>query len=206
MLHYNFVRCRLHDPSAEKTSVFSSRWKVCGLNLLNFRGREPKNSLLVRYLCKSTLIWFQLSGVRANEINVVCTTPLQKKLQFSLQDEKYVGWTCWSSELLILRFAPCDWKMKNGKLMKNGKWMENGKWKRESEWKLENGKWRAAKVSAQTTFISFARTPLNSIASTGSAHMLSILRKKLKFLLQRGCKITSWRASAPEQISPLAKV
>ena len=27
--------------------------------------------------------------------NVVCLTPLQKKLQFSSQDEKYVGWTLW---------------------------------------------------------------------------------------------------------------
>ena len=27
--------------------------------------------------------------------NVVCLTPLQQKLQFSSQDEKYVGWTLW---------------------------------------------------------------------------------------------------------------
>ena len=30
-------------------------------------------------------------GASANEIEVICATPLQKKLQFSLQDEKYVG-------------------------------------------------------------------------------------------------------------------
>ena len=86
-----FSDSQLHNPSEEKTSVFSSRWKVCGLNLLKIRGRAPKNSFLVRYLCKSTFTWGQLSGVRANEINVVCATPLQKKLQFFLQDEKYVG-------------------------------------------------------------------------------------------------------------------
>ena len=55
-------------------------------------------------------MWFETAGrtrflvgfiqntyrvVKKNERNVVCVTPLQKKLQFSSQDEKYVGWTFW---------------------------------------------------------------------------------------------------------------
>ena len=49
LLDSSFPGCA--EMKSEKTSVFFSRWKVCGLNLLKFRGREPKNSLLVRYFC-----------------------------------------------------------------------------------------------------------------------------------------------------------
>ena len=97
MSAFGHKKCCLLDPSAAKTSVFFSRWKVCGLNLVKMRGCKPKNFLLVRYLCKFTFTWGELRGEDANERNVVCLTPLQKKLQFSSQDEKYVGWTCWSS-------------------------------------------------------------------------------------------------------------
>ena len=60
-------------------------------------------------------------------------------------------------------------------------------------------------MSAQTTFILFAhilraaecRTPvLRQVQPT----CLPSWEKKLQFLLQRDCKITSWRASAPERI------
>ena len=34
---------------------------------------------------------FGVLGASANEIEGICATPLRKKLQFSLQDEKYVG-------------------------------------------------------------------------------------------------------------------
>ena len=65
------------------------------LNLLKTSGCKPTNFLLLRYLCKLTFSWGELRGEDANKRNVVCLTPLQKKLQFSSQDEKYVGWTFW---------------------------------------------------------------------------------------------------------------
>ena len=133
MSAFGHKKCWLLDPSAAKTSVFFSRWKVCGLNLVKMRGCKPKNFLLVRYLCKFTFTWGELRGEDANERNVVCLTPLQKKLQFSSQDEKYVGWTFWRwgganlripfhsqfanhkyKQVKLRSASHCQWKMRSG--------------------------------------------------------------------------------------------
>ena len=103
------------------------------LNLLKTSGCKPTNFLLLRYLCKLTFSWGELRGEDANKRNVVCLTPLQKKLQFSSQDEKYVGWTFWRwgganlripfhsqfanhkyKQVKLRSASHCQWKMRSG--------------------------------------------------------------------------------------------